>query len=251
MDNGWDVKRLMRMIVLSSAFAQSATPTDIATLTSDPENRLMARGPFTRLSAEELRDQALAASGLLYQQTGGPSVRPYMPTSLYHDSGMQQNYAQDRGQSLYRRSIYSFKRRTLPPPELAAFDAPSGEFCVVKREKTNTPMQALVLLNSEQFIEAQRVLGESLTKKFPADDNARCATAFHLLTNRTPADAEIAAMRQVLEFQRENFKTDSQAAATLLKNGEHPADANIPPVEVAATAMLVRALMSHIETNYR
>ncbi len=251
MDNGWNVKRLMRMIVLSSAFAQSATPSDSATLTSDPENRLLARGPFTRLSAEELRDQALAACGLLCQKTGGPAVRPYMPADLYHDSGLQQHYAQDHGESLYRRSIYSFKRRTLPPPELAAFDAPSGEFCVVKREKTNTPMQALVLLNNEQFVEAQRVLGESLAKKIPSDDSTRCVTAFRLLTSRNPADAEIAAMLQLLEVQREKFKADTQAAIALLKNGEHPADANVQLVETAATAMLVRALMSHVETNYR
>lgn len=251
MDNGWNVKRLLRQIVLSSAFAQSATPSDSATLTSDPENRLIARGPFTRLSAEELRDQALAASGLLCPKSGGPAVRPYMPAGLYLDSGLQQNYAQDHGENLYRRSIYSFKRRTLPPPELAAFDGPSGEFCVVKREKTNTPMQALVLLNNAQFVEAQRVLGESLVKKFPADDRGRCANAFRLLTSRNPADAEIAAMCQLLNAQREIFKADTQAAAALLKNGEHPADAAVSPVEIAATAMLVRALMSHVETNHR
>ncbi len=251
MDNGWNVKRMLRQIVLSSAFAQSTRPTDIATLNTDPENRLIARGPFTRLSAEELRDQALAASGLLCPKMGGPPVRPYMPQDLYHDSGLQQRYAQDHGESLCRRSIYSFKRRTLPPPELAAFDAPSGEFCVMKREKTNTPMQALVLLNSEQFVEAQRVLGESLVKKFPSDDNARCATAFRLLTSRNPVDAEIAAMRQVLAVERANFQPDAPATAALLTNGEHPVDPAVPPVETAATALLVRALMSHVETNHR
>ena len=251
MENGWNVRRLVRSIALSSTFAQSAIPSDPRSLETDPDNRWLARGPVVRLSAEELRDQALACSGLLVPKVGGPSVRPYMPFGLYHDSGLQQSYNEDVGEGLYRRSMYSFWRRTLPPPELGAFDAPSREFCVVKREKTTTPLQSLALLNAPQFVEAQRVCAEQLVKQYPADDQARCGQAFRLLTSRKPVEQESAILCSLLKQHREHFQGHAEEAKAVLQNGAHPADPALPPHEIAATAMVLRTLMSHVEAMNR
>lgn len=251
MEHHWDVKRLCRMIALSETFGQSSTPADPKTASTDPENKWLARGPVVRLGAEEIRDQALACEGLLSIKIGGPSVRPYMPPGLYHDSGLQQRYDQDKGEGLYRRSVYSFWRRTLPPPELAAFDAPSREVCQLKREKTNSPIQALVLLNSEQFVEAQRVIAEKLIHEIPSDESARCAAAFRLFTSRTPTANEVAIMLKILGREREHFQKNPKEATDLRANGDHPPDGNLDPVETAATAMLVRTLMSHAESINR
>lgn len=251
MEHHWDMKRLCRMIALSNTFAQSVQPSDPQSVAVDPDNKYLSRGPLVRLSAEAIRDQALACENLLSKTIGGPSAHPYFPANLYHDSGLQQRYDQDKGEGLYRRSVYSFWRRTLPPPELAAFDAPSREVCTLKREKTNTPLQALILLNSEQFVEAQRVIAERLLKQFPADVSARCATAFRLLTSRMPTEKETGIMVKMLASQRDHFQKNPKEATDLRANGEHPPDAALDPVEAAATAMLVRALMSHAESINR
>ena len=251
MENGWNVRRLCRLMAVSATFGQSTAPADPQSLATDPENKWLARGSAVRLSAEELRDQALACSGLLVSKVGGPSVRPYMPAGLYKDSGLQQTYAEDRGEALYRRSLYSLWRRTLPPPELAAFDAPSREFCVVKREKTSTPLQALVLLNAPQFIEAQRVFAENLVRQFPADDRARCEQAFRLLTNRKLTESEASIICGLLQQHRTHFQAHAEEAGALMQNGSHPPDASLPAHEVAATAMVLRTLMSHVEAMNR
>ncbi len=250
MEHGWNVKRLCRMIALSNTFGQSVTPVDPKTYATDLENKWLARGPLVRLTAEEVRDQALACEGLLSAKIGGPSARPYMTPGLYHDSGLQQRYDQDKGEGLYRRSMYSFWRRTLPPPELMAFDAPTREVCTLKREKTNSPLQALVLLNSEQFVEAQRVIAENVLRKFP-DETARCAAAFRIMTSRLPTDAETAIMVKLLRRQREYYQKNYQESVNLRTNGDNPPDGALNPVEVAATAMLVRTLMSHAESINR
>ena len=252
MNHGWDVKRLLRLLVLSDTFAQDATPADPALLETDPENRLLARGPRTRLTAEEVRDQALMVSGLLCTQIGGPSVHTYMPREAYRDAALQQPFMLGTGNELHRRSLYSFWRRTLPPPELAAFDAPSREFCVVKREKTTSPSQALMLLNQTQFVEAQRVLAEKLVRELPEDGVARCNKAFRLLISRAPTEKEMEVLTHLVDRQREFFTQHAADAKTLLTaNGDVPADPKLPPVEVAATTMMVRALMSHDEALNR
>lgn len=248
-DTGWDIRALCRLIALSSAYAQSSRPTDPALLESDPENARLARGPRLRLSAEELRDQALAVSGLLVPEIGGPSVRPYLPAGLYEQSGIMQGYNQQKGPSLYRRSLYTFWRRTLPPPSLAIFDAPTREVCRSRRENTNTPLQSLVLLNDVQFVEAQRVLAEKLVKQYPQDDGARLADAFRLLTGTRPNSAQSDILQQLLTQERAAFAADPAAAAEVCKkNGEHATDSSLPPVEVAATAAVMRALFSFQET---
>ena len=151
-------------------------------LESDPENEHLARGPRRRLPAEQVRDLALAASGLLVPTVGGPSVKPYQPAGLWEDSGTQHNYAQSNGEGLYRRSLYTFWRRTMPPPSMTVFDAPSREFCKPRRESTTTPFQSLVLMNDPQFIEAARVLAARLVADHPSSSggpNCRSLPAAH------------------------------------------------------------------------
>ena len=171
MDDGWDVKALHRLIVSSETFRQSshASPEHAR---RDPDNELLARGPKTRLMAEEIRDSALAASGLLNRTIGGPSVKPYQPAGLWEEAGTGKTYQQDTGDALYRRSLYTFWRRTSPPPSMLTFDAMSREVCTARRDVTATPLQSLVLLNDPQFVEAARVLAEHELKRFP-DDQAR------------------------------------------------------------------------------
>ena len=250
-EHDWDVKRLVRLMALSETFAQSTVPADPATLESDRENRLLARGPAVRLTAEELRDQALAACGLLNPKVGGPSARPYVPVHFYQESGLQQNYVIGTGEDLYRRSMYTFWRRTLPPPDLAAFDAPSREFCVVRREHTTSPAQALMLLNHTQYVEAQRVLAERLIRQH-GDAATRCRQTFELFTSRLPTEKEQQALQHLLGAQREYFAHHPAEAGQLLSaNGSTPPDASLPPAEVAGTTMLVRAVMSHDESLHR
>ena len=166
MDEGWDVKALHRLIVTSETFQQSS-PAPRELILRDPDNLLLARGPKTRLMAEEIRDSALAASGLLNRTIGGPSVKPYQPAGLWEQSGTGKTYIQDQGLKLYRRSLYTFWRRTSPPPSMLTFDGVSREVCTARRDVTATPLQALVLLNDPQFVEAARVLAERLLTKFP------------------------------------------------------------------------------------
>lgn len=248
-ESGWDVKALCRLIALSSTYRQSGEPADRSLLERDPENKLLARGPRFRLSAEQLRDQALAVSGLLLPTVGGPSVRPYLPTGLYEQSGIQHAYNQQTGAAHYRRSLYTYWRRTLPPPNLAIFDAPTREVCRSRRETTNTPAQALVLMNDVQYVEAQRVLAEKLVKKHPQDDHAKLVEAFRLLTGCHPVPAQLEILQRLLAQERAEFTAKPEAAVEFCgQNGERPRDASLSAVEVAATASVVRALFSFQES---
>ncbi len=166
MDSGWDVKALHRLILTSDTFRQSSLVTREATA-RDPDNQLLARGPKRRLTAEEIRDSALAASGLLNRTVGGPSVKPYQPAGFWEQSGTGKVYEQDQGLKLYRRSLYTFWRRTAPPPSMITFDAVTREVCTAKREATATPLQSLVLLNDPQFVEAARALAQKVLQRFP------------------------------------------------------------------------------------
>ncbi|MEZ0390053.1 MAG: DUF1553 domain-containing protein [Verrucomicrobium sp.] len=251
-DHGWDMKRLCRMIALSSTYGQSSLPADPRLLKDDPENRLLARGPRHRLSAEMIRDNALAASGLLVPLVGGPSVRPYAPDNLYEDAGIQNHYHQDKGDALWRRSLYTFWKRTMPPPTLAVFDAPSREYCRVRRENTSTPMQSLAMMNAPEFIEAARVLAEQLVKSHPQDAPKRIAEAFRLTTSRPATEAETAVLMQLFEAERAHFTGLPEDAEKVRgENGEHPADTALPAVEVAATTMVVRTLLSSDEASVK
>ncbi len=162
-ESGWDVKKLIALIVTSATYRQSAAISE-EKLRSDPKNTLLARGPRFRLDGEVVRDSALAASGLLVAKLGGPPVRPYQPAGVWEGTSMVSSntryYKQDAGESLYRRSLYTLWKRQAPPASMDIFDGPTREVCVVRRERTNTPMQALVTMNDPQFVEAARVLAQ-------------------------------------------------------------------------------------------
>jgi hypothetical protein len=196
------------------------------------------------LPAEHIRDSALAASGLLVRTIGGPSVKPYQPDGLWEQSGTGQTYMQDRGDKLYRRSLYTFWRRTSPPPAMATFDAVSREVCVARRDVTVTPLQSLVLLNDPQFVEAARVLAERLVRKFPQDVAARHHEAFRRLVGRAPDSVESAILAQAFEEQQRIYTADTAAADALLGVGQAPRDATLSTVDVAATASVASLIMN-------
>ena len=248
MDNGWDVKKLCKLIALSATYRQSTIPVKVELLNEDPENRLLARGPRQRLTAEQMRDNALSVSGLLSRKMGGAPVKPYQPAGLWEDSGTQHEYAQDHGDNLYRRSLYTFWRRTLPPPSMVTFDAPTREFCKARRDRSASPMQALVVFNDTQFLEAARVLAENLVRQFPQDDLGRVKMAYRMLTSKQVDGAACGILTKLLQDEREHFKSAPQEAEDIRrKNGERKPDQKLPAAEVAATTMLVRGLFAYDE----
>ena len=252
METGWDVKALCKTMVLSATYRQSSTPRNLAWLKDDPENRWLSRGPRYRLGAEQVRDMALHTSGLMVKTIGGPSTFPYQPEGLWEESGTQHDYRQDHGDNLYRRSLYTFWRRTLPPPTMTIFDAPTREFCKVRRERTATPLQALVLMNDPQFIEAARVLATSLVKKYPQAVESRVTDAFRLLTSHRPSTEQHATLTTFLKAEQTRFyQSLAEANELLTKNGEWPAEKNLPPDDVAATTMMIRMLMGFSEATMK
>jgi hypothetical protein len=245
-ESGWDLKALHREIVLSAAYRQSSRA-GAAALAADPENRLISRGPSHRLSAEQVRDAALAASGLLSPRLGGRSVKPYQPEGLWEEAGTGKRYVQGKGEELYRRSLYTFWRRTAPPASMMAFDAPSREVCTARREVTSTPLQALVLLNDRQLVEAARVLGERLAREHPGDRQARIEAACRRLLGRRPEAREREVLERLEEEQLEHFRSRPEEAERLLAVGERPRDRALPAAEAAAAAVLCSALINHHE----
>ncbi len=242
--SGWDRKALHKQIVLSATYRQSSqAPTEL--IARDPENLLLARGPKHRLDAEQIRDSALAASGLLVPTVGGPSVKPHQPAGVWEDAGTGKSYTPDKGDNLYRRSLYTFWRRTAPPPNMLTFDATTREVCTAKRETTSTPLQALVLLNDPQFLEAARVLAEQLVASHPDAPQQRAHAAFRRLTGRTPDAREVEVLDQLFQEQRSYFQANPDAATKYASLGSQPRRDNLPAVEVAATAVLTSTLMNH------
>ncbi|PQO26802.1 DUF1553 domain-containing protein [Blastopirellula marina] len=245
-DHGWDVKRLIKSIVMSAAYQQtSAVPA--AKWEADPANVYFARGPRLRLTAEQLRDASLAASGLLNEQIGGPSVFPYQPAGLweaiaYGRDFTAQKYAQDYGDRLYRRSLYTFWKRSSPPPNMSAFDAPNREFCTLSRSRTNTPQQALVLMNDPTFVEAARVMAAKLMQANDTVD-AQITAAFLELVSRQPSEHELPILRQLYQSQLARYQQDAAAAKELVAIGEAPA-ADVPIVQQAALTMVVSTIMN-------
>ena len=244
--NGWDVKRFLKQIVLSATYRQS-TQVMTESMHKDPENRLLGRGPATRLTAEMIRDNALGASGLLVRKIGGEPVRPYQPEGLWEEkSGAK--YERDRGDGLYRRSLYTFWKRTSPPPAMIAFDAAERNVCIVTRQATSTPLQALVLLNDPQLAEASRFLAERACKEGGSSLPSRLSFLFRLLTSRNPKSPELQLLTKMYEEQREILTRDEQQAAKFLIVGDKANDPAIPPVELAATALVANALLNFDET---
>ncbi|HTN77629.1 MAG TPA: PSD1 and planctomycete cytochrome C domain-containing protein [Pirellulaceae bacterium] len=247
----WDVKALLRMFVTSAAYRQSANVSP-ELFSKDPENRLLARGPRHRLQAEFIRDQALFASGLLNRQIGGKSVTPYQPAGLWSELASRadgknwtaQEYEQSHGADLYRRTMYTFWKRTSPPPQLSTFDAPDRETCTVRRLRTNTPLQALILLNDPTYVEASRKLAERMMKEGGETPEARFAFAFELATSRKPAPREVAILRRVYEQQLAKFTADPTAADKLLAVGEAPRDEKLPAIELASYGLVASLILN-------
>lgn len=243
-ESGWDVKRFCRQVVLSSTYRQqsSASPDRVA---QDPTNRLLSRGPAYRLAAEQIRDLALSASGLLSPARGGPPVSPYQPGGdLWRESnGMSPPYQQAVGQSLYRRSLYSVWKRTAPLPNMMAFDSTSREVCTVKRARTNTPLQALVLLNDVQFVEASRKLAERVLTS-TSNDDSRVTAAFVALTGRPPDKTEQSTLVALLVQEREWFSGHSKDAEKLLALGDAKSAADLSKVEHAAMTTVCQAILN-------
>ena len=242
-DDGWNLKSLFKLVVTSGTYRQTsiASPELVA---KDPDNLLLARGPKHRLEAEEIRDNALAVSGLLSHRIGGHSVKPYQPAELWEASGTGKHYDQDQGEKLYRRSLYTFWKRTLPPPNMLTFDATTREVCTARRETTSTPLQALVLLDDTQFVEAARVLAEHLVRDSAQHIVPRITEGFRLATGRKPAPRELEILRQLYQEQLALFQKEPAKVDEYLKIGEHPRDPSLPADQVAATTILASALMN-------
>ncbi|HEX4147904.1 MAG TPA: DUF1553 domain-containing protein, partial [Pirellulales bacterium] len=243
---GWDVKRIFKMLVTSATYRQSAALTP-RKLEQDPHNRLCSRGPRFRMDAETIRDYALAASGLLVRKIGGPSVKPYQPEGVWEAVAMTgsntRNYQPDTGESLYRRSMYTFWKRSAPPASMEIFNAPSRETCTVRRERTNTPLQALVTLNDPQFIEAARQLGGRALLETAADDGRVQWIAQRLLARKLkPAEARIA--RQSLDTMLAYYREHSDDAHKLITVGESKAPPQLDPSTLAAWTMLTNELLN-------
>jgi len=243
--SGWNVRHLQRLIVTSATYRQSSKVTP-ELFAKDPENRLLARGPRLRLDGEALRDSALAISGLLVDKEGGHSVKPYEPPGLWETVSFNnsQKYVPDKGEGQYRRSLYTYWKRQSPPPNMLIFDAPTREYCVVRRPRTNTPLQALVLMNDPQFVEASRALAQRMLTEESADPRKRIAYAFRLATARNPQPDEIKVLLGVLDEQLAKFRKDTEAAEKLLSVGSFKADSNLDKSELAAWTTIASMVLN-------
>ena len=250
-DSGWDVKRLLKQIVMSATYQQSSRVAS-GKLAVDPENRLLARGPRFRLDAEVIRDQALAVSGLLIDRIGGKSVKPYQPAGLWKPVGFGGSntsvFVQDSGDKLFRRSMYTFWKRTVPPPSMSTFDAPDRETCEVRRARTNTPLQALVLMNDVQFVEAARKFAERVILEGGSDVDQRMSFAFRSVLTRLPNDAERQSLTRLFHDILSEFKTSPESATQLLSAGESPRNDKLDASELAAWTMVTHLLLNLSET---
>jgi len=247
-ESGWDVRRFMKKLVMSSTYRQSSK-VNAALITRDPENRLLARGPRFRLDAETLRDQALFVSDLLNEKMGGPSVKPPQPDGLWFAVGYSGSntvrFKKDSGsEKVHRRSLYTFWKRTSPPPQMTTFDAPSRESCTTRRERTNTPLQALLLLNDPQYVEAARAFAQLAMNKGPASAEGRIAFMFERATARPPANQDTQDMLAAYRDHLAEFKADPDAAKKLIAIGEIPPDASLNASELAAWTMVANLILN-------
>jgi hypothetical protein len=248
----WDVKGLQRLIVTSAAYRQSSRVTP-ELLEKDPENRWISRGPRFRMPAEILRDSELYAAGLLKEQMGGSGVNPYQPSGVweeiaYGDGFTSQNFVQGHGDDLHRRSLYTFWKRTAPPPEMLVFDAPDREKCAARRTITNTPLQALTLMNDTTFVEAARALAERMLVEGGKTPASRLGYGFRLAVARQPAARELAVLKDELNAELLEYKRHEDRAAALLKNGEAPVNPKLDKSELAAYAAVAGLILNLDET---
>ena len=242
-EGGWNVKTLHKLILTSATYRQTSRCSE-ELLKRDPENRLLARGPRFRLSAETIRDQALFVSGLLTPTIGGPSVRPYQPEGLWKEIASTTDYEQSHGEDLYRRSLYTYWKRTVAPPTMATLDATSREACIVKRSRTNTPLQALALMNEVTFVEAARVLAQRLSTDASTDGEERIRDAFLLATSRRPRPEELRVLLEAYARYLERFRDDTSAAKRLIAVGEYPLAEGRDAAELAALATVCSLILN-------
>ncbi|MEE2908698.1 MAG: DUF1553 domain-containing protein [Planctomycetota bacterium] len=244
-DSGWDVQESLKTILLSATYRQDSRVNPLNA--ADPNNDLYHHYPRQRLTAEQIRDQALYVSGLLIEQMGGPSVKPYQPDGLWQEVAMQQsntrNFERGMDKDLWRRSLYTYWKRAAPPPSMMALDAPTREYCSPRRITTNTPLQALVLWNDEQFVEAARLAAQRIMLEADSDD-ARIDLLFQRCTGSPPSPAIAAAFHETLVEYRQKFGVDSERATQLVAVGEAPIAEDLPAAELAAWTMLVNAVLS-------
>ena len=251
MESGWDVKRLIKMMVMSSTYRQSSKA-DPEKFKQDPENRILARGPRFRLDAESIRDQALAMSGLLGNRIGGKSVKPYQPAGLWKPVGFGGSntsvFKQDKGEALYRRSMYTFWKRTSHPPSMAIFDAPNRETCTVRRERTNTPLQALVLMNDVQFFEAARKFGERVMKEGGKGTEERIRFIYRTALGRLPSESEKSSILNLYNEHLKDFSNSKDTVSEILSSGESPLDESLNATELASWTMITHLILNLSET---
>ena len=249
---GWDIKAMQKLIVTSAAYRQSSKITPELN-EKDPANRLLARGPRFRLPAELIRDNALAVSGLLGKDIGGPSVYPYQPPGLWEDMAFGDNfsaqtYVPSTGKDLYRRGLYTFWKRTVPPAALATFDAPDREKCITRRARTNTPLQALALMNDTTYVEASRALAEMMIKEAGDDAAKRVEYAFRRATARHPSSEEVEVLLALAREQQQDYRRDPVAAKRLLGVGDSSYDSSLDPAEFAAWTTVASTILNLDET---
>ncbi len=245
MEHNWDIKRLVKQMVLSATYRQSTKVTKDQ-LAIDPENVYLSHGPRNRLPAEFIRDMVLASSGLLIKTIGGPSVKPYQPKGLWEAAtsgrGVLATYQQDHGDQLYRRGMYTFIKLTVPPPSMLLFDASNRDQCEVKRLKTNTPLQALIMMNDPTTLEASRVLAQQLETQSGTTKD-KLATAFRKIICRKASDKELLVLQSYYDEQLKLFTQKLLDAAKTLQVGEYPGNHTL---DINATA----ALMKTVNTIY-
>ena len=255
--SGWDVKALLKKMAMSATYRQGQVQGPKSEVQSqgsetiDPDNRYLWHAPPRRLSAEMLRDQALFVSGLLTEKLGGPSVKPYQPAGLWDIAMGKPHYDQSHGPDLYRRSLYTFWKRTVPPPAMMTLDAADKSYCSVRRQTTSTPLQALVLLNDPQFVEAARFAGQRMLKEGGANIDEQVAWLFRLITSRRPTPREAEILKTIYSEQRKLFAADEEGAKKLLAVGEAKGDASLSTVDLAAATVLAEAILNHDEAVYR
>jgi hypothetical protein len=250
--HGWNIKRLIKQLVLSATYCQSAVVTKEKQL-ADPENVWLSRAPRIRMNAETVRDMVLASSGLLNPTIGGPSVKPYQPSGLWEMAtsgrGILAKYKQDHGASLYRRGLYTFIKRTVPPPSMMIFDASNRDQCEVKRSRTNTPLQALIMLNDPTVLEASRMLADTLIKT-GASPEAIIRSSFRRIICRTPDQKEMAVLLDYWKSQEADLKSDSVAVQAAIKEGEYKSD-NKAETYVAAMMRVIQVIYNMDEAITR
>nr|WP_298793522.1 PSD1 and planctomycete cytochrome C domain-containing protein [uncultured Allomuricauda sp.] len=252
---GWNIKQMMKYMALSATYQQS-TEISAEMNEKDPENTYLARAPRLRLSAEMIRDQALKISGLLNAEVGGPSVKPYQPEGIWEETtggggGSTATYVQSSGKDLYRKSLYTFWKRTVPPPSMMTFDASSRDLCTVKRQETNTPLQALVLLNDPQLIEAARALAIKTLGATGQDLTDQISFIFQSATSRKPKEEELTILNELYQSSLERIKTGEVIPDEYLSIGEFENTENLPADQLAALALTAHTILNLDETISR